>query len=52
MKGWKSIPLSLKILSIVISLWAIMSIVVLVAMPDREIAFFWLETLQRPTQIF
>ncbi len=40
MKGWKSLPLSLKILSIVLLLWAIMSINVLFMMPNREIAFF------------
>ena len=40
MKGWKPIPLSLKILSIFLFLWAVMSIVVLVTSPEREIAFF------------
>ncbi len=40
MKGWKSLPLSLKILSIVLLLWAVMSVAVLVMMPEREIAFF------------
>ena len=40
MKSWKSLPLSLKILSIVLFLWAAMSIAVLVTSPEREIAFF------------
>ncbi len=40
MKDWKSLPLSLKILSIVLLLWAVMSVAVLVMMPEREIAFF------------
>ena len=40
MKGWKPLPLSLKILSIVLLLWAVMSIAVLVMVPEREIAFF------------
>ena len=40
MKGWKSLPLSLKILSIVLLLWAVMSVAVLVMMPEREIGFF------------
>jgi hypothetical protein len=42
MKGWKPIPLSLKILSIVLILWALMSVSVLFTMPDRKIAFFGL----------
>ena len=40
MKSWKSLPLSLRILSIVLFLWAVMSIAVLVTSPEREIAFF------------
>jgi len=40
MKGWKPLPLSLKILSIILLLWAAMSVAVLVMMPDRKIAFF------------
>lgn len=40
MKGWKSLPISLKILSIVLLLWAVMSVAVLVMMPEREIGFF------------
>ena len=40
MKSWKSLPLSLKILSIILFLWAVMSIVVLVTSPERKIAFF------------
>ncbi len=40
MKGWKPLPLFLKILSVVLFLWAAMSIAVLVTMPEREIAFF------------
>ena len=40
MKAWKSLPISLKILSIVLFLWAAMSIAVLAMMPAREIAFF------------
>lgn len=42
MTGWKSLPLSLKILFIVLLLWAGMSVSVLVMMPKREIAFFGL----------
>ncbi len=42
MKGWKPLPLSLKILSIVLLLWAAMSVATLVMMPGREIAFFGL----------
>ena len=40
MKGWNSLPLPLKILSVVLFLWAVMSIAVLVMMPERRIAFF------------
>jgi len=40
MKEKKSLPLSLKILSIVLFLWVIMSAAVLVMMPEREITFF------------
>ena len=40
MKGWKPLPLALKILSVILLLWAVMSIVVLVTMPERKIAFF------------
>ena len=40
MKGWKPIPLALKILFIVLVLWALMSLSVLFTMPDRKIAFF------------
>jgi len=42
MKSWKSLPLSLKILSIVLFLWVIMSIAVSITMPEREISFFGL----------
>ena len=42
MKGWKPLPLSLKILSVILFLWAAMSIVVLVTSPERKIAFFGL----------
>jgi hypothetical protein len=42
MNGWKPLPLSLKILSIVLLLWVLMSISVVVAMPEREIALFGL----------
>ena len=40
MKGWKPIPFALKILSIVLILWALMSLSVVFTMPDRKIAFF------------
>jgi len=40
MKGWKPLPIALKILSIVLILWALMSLSVLFTMPDRKIAFF------------
>ena len=40
MNGWKSLTLPLKILFIVLFLWAVMSIVVLVTSPERQIAFF------------
>ena len=40
MKGWDSLPLPLKILSVVLFLWAVMAIAVLVMMPERRIAFF------------
>ena len=40
MAGWKPLPLSLKVLCIVLSLWALMTISVVVMMPEREIAFF------------
>lgn len=40
MTGWKRLPLSLKILCVVLLLWVAMSIAVLVTMPEREIAFF------------
>jgi len=42
MTGWKPIPISLKILSVVLLLWTLMTIGVLIKMPDREIAFFGL----------
>ncbi len=42
MKRWSSLPLLLKILSILLILWAAMSIAVLVTSPAREIAFFGL----------
>lgn len=40
MSNWKSLPISLKILFIVLLLWAVMSLGVLVTSPEREIAFF------------
>ena len=40
MKDWNTLPLPLKILSVVLFSWAVMSIAVLVMMPERRIAFF------------
>jgi hypothetical protein len=40
MNAWKPLPLPFKILSIVLLLWASMSIMVIITMPDREITFF------------
>lgn len=40
MSGWKPLPISLKILSVILFLWALMSISVVIMMPEREIAFF------------
>lgn len=40
MNGWKPLTLPLKILSIALFLWAVMSIGVLVTSPERQIAFF------------
>ena len=51
MKGWKPLPLSLKILSIVLFLWAVMSIAVLVTSPEREIAFFGLLLKGAPSAV-
>ena len=42
MNSWKSLPLLLKILSIILLLWIMMSTAVLITMPEREIAFFGL----------
>lgn len=40
---WRSLPPALKILSVVLLLWVLMTISVVITMPDREIAFFgWL----------
>ena len=40
MKGWNTLPLPLIILSVVLFSWAVMSIAVLVMMPERRIAFY------------
>ena len=40
--NWKSLPLALKILSVVLLLWVVMTVFVLVTMPERQIAFFGL----------
>lgn len=40
MKGWKPLPISLKVLFVVLLLWVMMTIAVLISMPEREIAFF------------
>ena len=40
MNNWKSIPLALKILSVLLLLWAAMSVAVLVTSPERQIAFY------------
>jgi hypothetical protein len=40
MNAWKPLPLPFKILSIVLLWWASMSIMVMITMPEREIAFF------------
>ena len=42
MTGWKALPILLKILFVVLLLWAMMSIAVIITMPEREIAFFGL----------
>ncbi len=42
MNAWKPLPFPFKILSIVLLLWASMSIMVIITMPDREIAFLGL----------
>lgn len=42
MKGWSSLTLSLKILSVVLLLWTAMTVMVLITMPEREIAFYGL----------
>ena len=42
MMAWKSLPLLLKGLSIILLLWVVMTIAVLVTMPEREIAFYGL----------
>lgn len=42
MNNWKSLPVLLKILSVVLLLWVIMTFIVVITMPDREIAFFGL----------
>jgi hypothetical protein len=36
----KAMPISLKVLSVLLTLWVAMTIAVTVSMPDREIAFF------------
>jgi hypothetical protein len=42
MTGWKPLPMLLKCLVAVLSLWVLMTIAVLFTMPEREIAFFGL----------
>ena len=42
MTEWRSIPLALKILAVVLVLWVAMSVSVVITMPEREIAFFGL----------
>lgn len=40
MQTWRALPILLKILAILLALWAAMSIAVLVTMPERQIPFF------------
>ena len=42
MTGWRPLPLLLKVLFVMLVLWVAMSVMVLVTMPEREIAFLGL----------
>jgi len=42
MQVWKTLPLSLKILAIILMLWVAMSTATITMMPEREITFFGL----------
>lgn len=51
MNNWKPIPLALKILSVLLLLWAAMSIAVLVTTPERQIAFYGFLLKSTPASI-
>jgi hypothetical protein len=42
MNGWKPLPVLLKVLCVLLVLWVAMSLMVLLTMPEREVAFFGL----------